>query len=57
MTPEMIIAAQVNSDREGYNNVEFRMGDIEALPVLDETMDIVLSNCVINLTTDKKKVF
>jgi arsenite methyltransferase len=57
MTPEMIEKAQVNAQKYGYLNVEFRQGDIEALPVEDSSVDVVISNCVINLAPDKEKVF
>lgn len=57
MTPEMIRKAQLNSDRHNFRNVEFRQGDIENLPVLDNYVDVVISNCVINLVPDKRKVF
>ena len=57
MTPEMIDKARENARRGKYANVEFRLGEIENLPVADNTADVVISNCVINLTPDKKKVF
>jgi len=57
MTEEMIQAAEVNAKKYGFKNVEFRLGDIEALPVEDSSVDIVISNCVINLAPDKLKVF
>ncbi|KAM3137919.1 hypothetical protein pb186bvf_010000 [Paramecium bursaria] len=57
MTPEMIRKAQLNSDKNGFRNVEFRFGDIENLPILDNFIDVVISNCVINLVPDKRKVF
>lgn len=57
MTPEMIEKARFNARKGGYKNVEFRLGEIEALPVADSTADIVISNCVINLVPDKKRVF
>lgn len=53
MTPEMIDRARTNAERGGYANVEFRLGEIEALPVGDETVDVIISNCVLNLSTDK----
>lgn len=56
-TPEMIRRARLNADKLGYNNVEFREGDIEQLPLADETVDVVVSNCVLNLVPDKKQVF
>lgn len=57
MTPEMIERATENADKNGIKNVEFRLGEIEALPVDDSSIDAILSNCVINLSADKKKVF
>jgi len=57
MTPEMIVRARANAERAGVENVEFRLGEIEALPVADRTIDVVLSNCVINLSPDKPRVF
>lgn len=57
MTPEMIDKARGNAQKEGYENVEFRLGEIENLPVSNESVDIVISNCVINLSPDKRRVF
>ena len=57
MTPEMIEKAQRNARKGNYGNVEFRLGDIESLPVEDMSVDVVISNCVINLSPDKRKVF
>jgi ubiquinone/menaquinone biosynthesis C-methylase UbiE len=57
MTPEMIARAKENAVKGGYQNVEFRLGEIEALPVDDESVDVVLSNCVINLVPDKRRAF
>jgi len=57
MTPEMIDKARENTRKGKYRNVEFRLGEIENLPVADGTIDIVISNCVINLSPDKKRVF
>ncbi|TET59628.1 arsenite methyltransferase [Candidatus Aerophobetes bacterium] len=57
MTPEMIDKARDNAQKEGYENVEFRLGEIENLPVSNESVDIVISNCVINLSPDKRRVF
>lgn len=57
MTPEMIERATSLARKHGYGNVEFRLGDIEALPVEDASIDVILSNCVVNLTTDKAKAF
>ncbi|MFA6603388.1 MAG: arsenite methyltransferase [Patescibacteria group bacterium] len=57
MTQEMIDKARMNADRQGYKNVEFRLGDIEDLPVDSGSVDVIISNCVINLAPDKSKVF
>lgn len=57
MTPEMVSKARSNARRVGAENVEFRLGEIEHLPVSDATADVVLSNCVINLSPDKAAVF
>ena len=57
MTPEMLERARGLAERHGYTNVEFRQGDIEQLPVEDATVDAIISNCVINLTTDKAMAF
>ncbi|MDD5500609.1 MAG: arsenite methyltransferase [Candidatus Omnitrophica bacterium] len=57
MTPEMVARARENARKGDYNNVEFRLGEIENLPVADSSVDVVISNCVINLSPDKKKVF
>ena len=57
MTPEMIDKARSNAHKDGYENVEFRLGEIENLPVSDGSVDIVISNCVINLSPDKSRVF
>ncbi|WP_243384779.1 arsenite methyltransferase [Geothrix alkalitolerans] len=57
MTPEMIERATALARKHGYGNVEFRRGDIEALPVDDASVDVILSNCVVNLAPDKAKVF
>jgi ubiquinone/menaquinone biosynthesis C-methylase UbiE len=57
MTPEMINRARENARQGGYKNTEFRPGEIEHLPVADNSVDAVISNCVINLSTDKKRVF
>jgi len=57
MTQEMIEKARENARKSGYENVEFRPGEIENLPVADNFCDIVISNCVINLSPDKEKVF
>lgn len=57
MTPEMIAKAKENAARRGFRNVEFRLGDIESLPVEDASADVVVSNCVLNLVPDKKRAF
>ncbi|TAK12076.1 MAG: arsenite methyltransferase [Anaerolineae bacterium] len=57
MTPEMIFRARQNAEKGGYANVEFRLGEIENLPVRDASIDVVLSNCVINLVPDKARAF
>jgi SAM-dependent methyltransferase len=57
MTPEMIQKARENAEKGGYRNVEFRLGDIESLPVIDNSVDVILSNCVINLSPNKPRVF
>jgi len=57
MTQAMIEKAQANALKYGYSNVEFRLGDIEDLPVESESVDVIISNCVINLAPDKEKVF
>ncbi|MFO0548607.1 MAG: arsenite methyltransferase [Polyangiaceae bacterium] len=57
MTPDMVSKARVNAQKVGATNVEFRLGEIEHLPVADNTVDVILSNCVINLSPDKGAVF
>lgn len=57
MTPAMIEKARINADTLGFNNVEFRQGDIEALPIAANRADVVISNCVLNLVPDKHKAF
>jgi len=57
MTPEMISRARNNAAQGGFANTEFRLGEIEHLPVADESVDVVISNCVINLSPDKQQVF
>jgi len=57
MTPEMIALARSNAANQEYANVEFRLGEIENLPVADSTVDVIVSNCVINLALDKRRVF
>ena len=57
MTPEMISKARNNAEKGSYTNTEFRLGDIEHLPVANTTIDVIISNCVINLSPEKEKVF
>jgi arsenite methyltransferase len=57
MTPEMLTKARENAQRNGFINVEFRLGEIEALPVADNSIDVIISNCVINLSPEKRRVF
>jgi SAM-dependent methyltransferase len=57
MTPEMVAKAKENARNLGIGNVEFRHGDIERLPVDDNSVDVIISNCVINLAPDKQAVF
>jgi SAM-dependent methyltransferase len=57
MTPDMLLKARGNATRGGYANVEFRLGEIEYLPVADATVDVIISNCVVNLSPDKPQVF
>ena len=57
MTPEMLDKARANCRKGGYKNVEFRLGEIENLPVADNTADVIISNCVVNLSPNKKRVF
>jgi SAM-dependent methyltransferase len=57
MTPEMVATARENAQKGGFRNVDFRLGDIENLPVPDDSVDVILSNCVINLSPEKPKVF
>ena len=56
-TPAMIAKARKNAETRGFNNVEFREGDIENMPVSDEVADVIVSNCVLNLVPDKRAVF
>jgi arsenite methyltransferase len=56
-TEAMIAKARLNADKLGFNNVEFRLGDIENLPVGENTADVVISNCVLNLVPNKQKAF
>lgn len=57
MTPDMVSLARKNAKKSGYDNVEFRLGEIEHLPVADRSVDAIISNCVINLALDKAQVF
>lgn len=57
MAAEMVSKARANAEKAGYANVEFRLGEIEHLPVADNTADVIISNCVINLSPDKRQVF
>jgi SAM-dependent methyltransferase len=57
MTPVMISKARENAQKGNYTNVEFRLGEIEYLPVADNAVDVIISNCVINLSPDKSQVF
>ena len=57
MTAEMIDKARANARKGNYGNVEFRLGEIENLPAADNQVDIIISNCVINLSPDKRRVF
>lgn len=57
MTPEMISKARENASKNGYRNVEFLLGEIEHLPLPNNTVDVIISNCVVNLSTNKENVF
>lgn len=57
MTPEMLDKARRNAAADNYTNVEFRLGEIENIPAADNSVDVIISNCVINLSTDKPAVF
>ncbi len=57
MTPSMITKARNNAAENGFTNVEFRLGEIENLPVADNTVDVIISNCVVNLSPNKRQVF
>jgi arsenite methyltransferase len=57
MTPTMLSKARNNAAKGRYNQVEFRLGEIEHMPVANDTIDVIISNCVINLSPDKKQVF
>jgi len=57
MTKEMVEMARINAEKYGVENVEFILGEIENLPIKDSSIDVIITNCVINLTPDKKKTF
>ena len=57
MTPDMLSKARANAAKGEFSNVEFRLGEIEHLPIANETVDVIISNCVINLSPDKAQVF
>jgi arsenite methyltransferase len=57
MTPEMITKSRRNAKKAGFENVDFRLGELENLPVADGIVDVIISNCVINLSQEKEKVF
>jgi arsenite methyltransferase len=57
MTPAMISKARANAEQGGFSNVEFRLGEIEHLPLANASVDVIISNCVINLSPDKAQVF
>jgi arsenite methyltransferase len=57
MTPDMISKARANAAHAGFTNVEFRLGEIENLPAADDSVDVIISNCVINLSPEKPRVF
>jgi arsenite methyltransferase len=57
MTPEMINKAEKNNQKLGYKNVEFRLGEIEKMPLENNIADVVISNCVLNLVPNKEKAF
>jgi ubiquinone/menaquinone biosynthesis C-methylase UbiE len=57
MTAEMLDKSRDNARKGGYKNVEFRLGEIENLPAADNSVDVIISNCVINLSNDKSRVF
>ncbi len=57
MTPEMLAKARGNAHKCGFRNVEFRLGEIEHLPAADNSVDVIISNCVLNLSPDKPQVF
>ncbi|MBI2496923.1 MAG: arsenite methyltransferase [Opitutae bacterium] len=57
MTAAMVVKARRNAAKSGFQNIEFRLGEIEALPVADASVDLIISNCVINLSPEKPRVF
>lgn len=57
MTPEMVAKARENRAKSGFENVEFRLGEIEHLPVISDSVDVTISNCVLNLVPDKRRAF
>ena len=57
MTPDMLTKARSNVGKSGFRNVEFRLGEIEHLPVANDSVDVIISNCVINLSPEKEQVF
>jgi ubiquinone/menaquinone biosynthesis C-methylase UbiE len=57
MTEAMINRARINAEKLGYHNIEFRLGEIENMPVTSNSADVIISNCVLNLVPDKKKAF
>ncbi len=57
MTPEMISKARRNAEQAGFENVDFRLGELEHLPIADGIIDVIISNCVINLSPEKERVF
>lgn len=57
MTHEMLTKAKQNARKNGFSNIEFRLGEIEALPLADNSVDVIISNCVINLSPEKPRVF
>lgn len=57
MTPEMISKSRHNAEKAGFGNVDFRLGELENLPIADGIVDVIISNCVINLSPEKERVF
>ena len=57
MTPEMITMSRRNAEKAGLGNIDFRLGELENLPVADGLVDVIISNCVINLSPEKERVF